>query len=682
MKFFRKIRLFLFLIPSIFSVVTLNAQINAEQVLTIGKNVLSMEDYMLAIQYFNLAIKAKPYLADPYYYRAIAKLNLEDYKGAEEDCTIAIEKNYFKTDAYKLRGFVRQLMDMDSLAITDYDKGLAYNPQDKYFLFYKAIALTELNDTLQADSTFSILIRQYPNFDDAFSARGRLDLIRGDTVRALQDIDRAIAITKTKIQPFLMKAEINWKRKNWPEAAENINSAIKLSPDAPDLYVNRAFISYNSDDFTSAMQDYNHALLLDSTNIPALFNRALLRYEVKDLTRAEKDLSRVLELDPQNFHALYNRGLVRLEQENFKDALSDFNSIAARYPRFYPVYYAIGETQRSMGHLREAGQAIRYADQLVEGYIKDPEKNVLDRPTIASAETTNARRWDGEDESAEEVMDKFNQLVTVSKIDEQQMTFNDKIKGRVQDRNVKIDIQPAFAVSIFQGPESLQSQSNYFKELDNLNNLHLLPFNFYLTSGLNSADYADQTNELFAQVSRLNNAGFSKKRPIDYLALGVIYTMLRDYKNALGSLDNAVESDSRFTLALMARGYARLSNALAELKLGKENKDETDAFLEQKAVSMLLQEAVNDFNSAIYLNPNLIYAKFNIGVIYYFTGDYNQALQYFSDAIKGDPAFAQSYFNRGLTYLQTGNKAKAFADLSKAGELGILESYNILKRMQ
>ena len=43
------------------------AQVNAEQVLTIGRNVLSMEDYMLSIQYFNQAIKAKPYLPDPYF---------------------------------------------------------------------------------------------------------------------------------------------------------------------------------------------------------------------------------------------------------------------------------------------------------------------------------------------------------------------------------------------------------------------------------------------------------------------------------------------------------------------------------------------------------------------------------------------------------------------------------------
>ena len=60
------------------SIVNGHAQVNAEQVLAIGKNVLSMEDYMLSIQYFNQAIKAKPYLSEPYFFRGLAKLYLED----------------------------------------------------------------------------------------------------------------------------------------------------------------------------------------------------------------------------------------------------------------------------------------------------------------------------------------------------------------------------------------------------------------------------------------------------------------------------------------------------------------------------------------------------------------------------------------------------------------------------
>ena len=106
-------------LAALLSPVAGEAQVNAEQVLAIGRNVLSMEDYMLSIQYFNQAIKAKPYLADPYFFRGLAKLSLDDYKGAEEDCTLALARNRFKTEAYKVRGFARQQMGLDSLAVCD-----------------------------------------------------------------------------------------------------------------------------------------------------------------------------------------------------------------------------------------------------------------------------------------------------------------------------------------------------------------------------------------------------------------------------------------------------------------------------------------------------------------------------------------------------------------------------------
>ena len=62
------------------------AQINTDRVMTIARNALYFEDYVLSIQYFNQVIGAKPYLYEPYFFRGIAKLSLEDFKGAEDDC--------------------------------------------------------------------------------------------------------------------------------------------------------------------------------------------------------------------------------------------------------------------------------------------------------------------------------------------------------------------------------------------------------------------------------------------------------------------------------------------------------------------------------------------------------------------------------------------------------------------
>lgn len=61
------------------------AQLNADGVITIGRNALYYEDYALSIQYFNQVIQAKPYLYEPYYYRAVAKYYLGDYTGAASD---------------------------------------------------------------------------------------------------------------------------------------------------------------------------------------------------------------------------------------------------------------------------------------------------------------------------------------------------------------------------------------------------------------------------------------------------------------------------------------------------------------------------------------------------------------------------------------------------------------------
>ena len=64
--------------------VSANAQYNTDRIMSIGRNALYFEDYVLSIQYFNRVISVKPYLAEPYYYRGVAKFYL-DFT-VEESC--------------------------------------------------------------------------------------------------------------------------------------------------------------------------------------------------------------------------------------------------------------------------------------------------------------------------------------------------------------------------------------------------------------------------------------------------------------------------------------------------------------------------------------------------------------------------------------------------------------------
>ena len=106
-NFNRSVRIVLLVIISLIShlsSITCFAQFNTDRLVMIGRSALYYEDYVLSIQYFNQAINAKPYLYEPWFYRAVAKYYLDDYAGAERDCSEAIERNPYIVGSYELRG--------------------------------------------------------------------------------------------------------------------------------------------------------------------------------------------------------------------------------------------------------------------------------------------------------------------------------------------------------------------------------------------------------------------------------------------------------------------------------------------------------------------------------------------------------------------------------------------------
>jgi tetratricopeptide (TPR) repeat protein len=63
-------------------------------------------------------------------------------------------------------------------------------------------------------------------------------------------------------------------------------------------------------------------------------------------------------------------------------------------------------------------------------------------------------------------------------------------------------------------------------------------------------------------------------------------------------------------------------------------------------------------------------------------GNINEAILGFTQVIEQNDHIAEAYFNRGLLYLLLDDTPQAIPDLSKAGELGIYQAYNIIKRNQ
>ena len=62
--------------------------------------------------------------------------------------------------------------------------------------------------------------------------------------------------------------------------------------------------------------------------------------------------------------------------------------------------------------------------------------------------------------------------------------------------------------------------------------------------------------------------------------------------------------------------------------------------------------------------------------------NYDAAIEHYTKAISCDNDFAEAYFNRGLTRIYIDQVEEGIADLSKAGELGIYQAYNLITRFK
>ena len=656
------------------------AQINTQQVMNIGRNALYFEDYLLSIQYFNQVVKAKPYLAEPYFYRSIAKLELEDYKGAEEDCSLAIERNPFIVDAYQVRGIARQTLHDLRGAIADYEVGLRYMPEHKVFLVNKAVCEQELKEYGKADSTYSTLLRIYPKYENAYLGRAQLRLAQGDTIQAIADVDRCIELSRNLSSAFVVRAEINMKyHKDYALALKDMDEAIKLEPNFAGYFINRAYMKYNLDDYFGAMADYDYAVSLDPTNVTAHFNRGLMRTEVSENNKAIEDFSYVLRSEPDNFLARYNRALLYYETGQYRKAIADYDIVLERYPNFEAGLFARSECKRKIGDLAGGERDYNRSRDLHK-----QKKRITDEDEASADEATE------QVESESAVMNKFHTLLTVETDNSVKAKYENKSRGRIQDNNVKIDPEPMFFLSYYIKEDKLRDNTNYIKEVTDLNASRLLPF----TLGLSNAPvrlYDDEIQKHFNSIEYYNSvlAG-GNQRSVDFFARAMDFMMVRNPAQAIADFTRAIEASPKFALAYMGRSYARYLQLQLDTQAAGDDRPTTgttaskpagEGLLMEKKTNFAINEIIADLNHVIELSPRNVYALFNKGNAYIIIKNYTEAITCFSEAITLKPDFGEAYYNRGLMYLRLGNKERGVADLSKAGELGILPSYNVLKRM-
>jgi tetratricopeptide (TPR) repeat protein len=620
------------------------AQINTQRLIDIGKNALYFEDYVVAIQYFNQIIKAKPHLTDPYLYRAYAKLNLEDYRGAIEDCNKALDINPFLPKVYYCRGYAYRRIGEWEKSTNDLKKSLEFEPNNINTTNLWIENLIRMEQNAQALAVCDSLLTEYPRYTEGYILRSQIYLVQNDTLQAIANLDSAVQYNKNADLAYAMRGMIKYEIGQAEKGLQDLDKAIGINAYRSDYYGNRAIVRMQTNNLRGAMSDFDTAISIDNKNALSYYNRGLLRANVGDDNRAIDDFSTCLALDPNNYNAYMQRAILNTQVGDYKAAIADYNTILAQYPDFIPAYYGRGNAKRKMRDIVGANKDEHLAMQ-IEQEIRSGKR----APKTAQQKALEPS------EQGKAIIHKLQE--------EQTNQYASDIRGQVQDKNVTIEPLSNFIIGTPNPDVQIKRQSLFNAQLDHYNQLTGSNLEFCTVQKSNRASDYNTYFTTIEQCSETLQTDPTHQRTL--MLRGYCLTQVEDFSSALADFDTLIKYYPGNVLAYFNRANARI----------KEAESSKDGLTQ--AICML---ALNDLYMALQLDPNLIYAVYNMGYIHLLQQKYADAIGRFTQCIEQYPDFAEAYYNRGLIYLYQGDKEQGRKDLSKAGELGLHEAYNIIKR--
>ena len=621
------------------------AQLNTNNVIHTGRSRLYFGNYTGAIENFNMVIKLKPYLPEPYYYRGVAKMNLEDFRGALDDLNKALEIKPFYPEA----------------------------------LMYRGIVYYNLKDYEKAMKDYSIAMELDGENADIYNNRGICKAAMRDMDGAIKDYTKSIDLKPKNFNAYLNRSIAYQIQKEWNAAISDCNQLIRIRPNSPMGYMSRGLIKIEKEDYAGALRDFDMAIYYDPQNAFAYQNRGMVKQELGSFEAAIMDYDAAINIDNRMASAYFNRGIAK-EMLGRNDYQKDYDYASLLDQRYTKRPWQTPE-ERAKAQQQQM-QAWQNAQQKSQN---KPQTEASD--SIDNENTKNNEAYEIDLEELRKRKMKANLVVE----DIRDIPGENKdLEGHIQNKNVNIQLLPFFEVAtINKSTESNEAVGYFSMIIENLNASN--NYQPYLTltnrpeDSQKSIDYYQNQILIFDQKIEQN-----KKLSNNYLYRGIFKSLIKDFNGAIADYNKAIELDERNLLAYFMRANTKIQlfetvetiSGPATLTTKEQNyqklfEDDNDDLMQYNEE---LNDVYTDYSVVLYMNPDFSFGYFNRGNLYCKNERYLSALDEYNKAVQIDPYFAEAYYNRGLVRILLNDIDGGAKDLSHAGELGIEESYNVIKR--
>ncbi len=405
---------------------------------------------------------------------------------------------------------------------------------------------------------------------------------------------------------------------------------IELEPSNSLSYFNRAIILSQVGDYNKALEDFDQVAYFSPDNVLVYFYRANLLSRLGEIERAEEDYTRAIELYPDFANAYLYRSNVRFLLRNSRGAMAD-------------KAMADEKLSEHKSKLRDSSYSI-YADTT---YRFDKLLSFDTKLSGSSFKNANGGVMSNQGNELKVIgLFKF----TFIKQDEDKPNHHEYYDARLMQFISGID--------------------NEYIAID------------HRTTNLSSEDLSSLEGDYRGRL----RSDMEDSEWINLFELAITQNLIKQYTSSIESVSYAIEREPDNPFLYINRATVRaemiefISSIESSFQRFSIDSDPANRLNNTMKQNYDYEEAIADIESAIKLHPNLAYNHYNLAGLLVNSGRLPEAYEAYNQAIELYPGFAEAYYNRGVVQIMMKDTRKGCIDLSKAGELGIDNAYELLQR--
>jgi predicted O-linked N-acetylglucosamine transferase (SPINDLY family) len=204
--------------------------------------------------------------------------------------------------------------------------------------FGEAVALHQRGQLSAAQILYTDILKTQPTNADALHFLGLIALQTQSPLKAVELIDKAIAIAPDSAAAHANRGLALHDLKQLDSAVASYDKAIAIKPDYAEAYYNRGIALQALTQLDDAIASYDNAIAIKPDFAEAHSNRGNALKELKRFDAAIISYDRAIAIKPDSAEACYNRAVALAEYEQHEVAVASFDRAIAIRPDFADAY--------------------------------------------------------------------------------------------------------------------------------------------------------------------------------------------------------------------------------------------------------------------------------------------------------------------------------------------------------